>query len=83
MFIGVDDAVSLWRRRVKKTFRSREHLVVDDGPNKLSRTCPAEEGVQIDVAYPPEDEWMGLLAVLGPSKEGDVEEARDMVRPEI
>jgi hypothetical protein len=83
MFIGVNHTVALRGRRVEKTFRAREHLVIDNGPYKLSRPCSAEQGVQVDVAHPPEDKWVGFLAILGPSKEGDVKEAGDMVRPEV
>lgn len=83
MLIGVNYTVALWGRRVEKTFRAWEHLVVDDSLYKLSRPCSTEQGVQVNVAYPPEDKWVGLSAVLGPSKEGDVKEAGDMVRPEV
>lgn len=83
MFIGVNNTVALWGRRVEKRFRPREHLVVDDGLYKLPRPCSAEQGVQVDVAYPPENKWVRLLAILGPSKEGYVKEAGDMVRPEV
>lgn len=83
MLIGVNHTVALWGRRVEKTLRAWEHLVVDDSLYKLSRPCSAEQGVQVNVAHPPEDKWVGFLAVLGPSKEGDVQEAGDMVRPEV
>jgi hypothetical protein len=35
------------------------------------------------VAHPPEDKWVGFMAILLPPKTGDMKEIRDMVRPEI
>lgn len=32
---------------------------------------------------PPEDEGVWLAAEFGPAEEGDVEETRDVVRPEV
>lgn len=83
MLVGVNYTIALWGRRVEKTFRSREHLVIDDGSYKLSRACSAEQGVEVDVAHPPEDKWVRFLAILGAAKEGDVKETGDMVRPEV
>jgi hypothetical protein len=57
--------------------------VIHDGADKLSRSCSAEEGIQIDMSYPPEDERVGFLAVLGASQEGDVEKTRNVVGPKI
>jgi hypothetical protein len=35
------------------------------------------------VADPPEDERVRFAAEFGPAEEGDVEETRDVVRPEV
>jgi hypothetical protein len=57
--------------------------MVDNGAYKLSGPCSTEQGVEVNVAYPPQDEGVGLLAVLGATEEGNVKEARDVMGPEI
>lgn len=57
--------------------------MVDYCSNEFSCSCAAEEGVEVYVADPPEDEGVGFAAVLVAAEEDNVEEAGDVVGPEI
>lgn len=57
--------------------------MVDDGADKLAGTGPTEQGIQVDVGYPPNDEGVRLMAVLGSAEVGDVKKTGDVVGPEI
>lgn len=57
--------------------------MINDGPHKFTCACPTEQRVEINVADPPENERMRFTAKLGPAEKGDVEETRDVVRPEV
>lgn len=57
--------------------------MVHYGAHKLPRSCSAQQSVEVDVADPPEDEWVRLPAKSGATKKDNVEQAHNMVRPEI
>lgn len=57
--------------------------MVHDGAHKLPRSCSTQQSVEVNVANPPENEWVRLPAKPGATKKDNVEQAHYMVRPEV
>lgn len=57
--------------------------MIHDCAHELAGSCAAEQGVEVDVADPPEYEGVWFAAEFGSAEEGDVEETRNVVRPEV
>lgn len=63
--LGVDNAISVGSQGVELTFRTREHVVLQHGTEKFSRTCSTKECVQINAADPPNNIGVFFLPTKG------------------
>lgn len=72
MLFGIDHTVTFGHRGVEKALGCGKHLMINDGSHEFTRSCSAQQSVQIDVADPPENKRVRFTTELGPAKEGNV-----------